>query len=86
MEKPPLPNATALPTSVADQHGDLAVHGIWALAQAAHGYCEKQRYTLWRFARENHDDAAIAAWHQRFIAASANWLEVSLWVVDYERD
>lgn len=86
MENPPLARITTLPACVADRQGELTVHGIWALAQAVHGFCDKQRYPLWRFTHENHDDAAIAAWQQSFIAALADWLEVRLWVEEYERD
>lgn len=86
MKTPALPRVTTLSASVADRHGELTVHGIWALAQAVHGFCDKQRYPLWRFTHENHDDAAIAAWQQSFIAALADWLEVRLWVEKYDRD
>lgn len=86
MPNPTLPTLTTLPASIVDRHGELTAHGIWALAQAVHGFCDKQRYPLWRFAQENHHDAAIAAWQQTFIAALADWLEVRLWVEEYERD
>ena len=77
---------TTLPAWVADRQGELTAPGIWALAQAVHGFCEKQRYPLWRFKHEKHDDAAIATWQQSFIAALADWLEVHFWIEEYERD
>lgn len=86
MENPTPLRVTTLPACVADRHGELTVHGIWALAQVIYGFCDKQGYPLWRFAHENHDDAAIAAWKQSFIATLADWLEVRLWGEEYESD
>lgn len=86
MENSALPRVTTLPACVADRQGELTAHGIWALAQAVHGFCDKQRYPLWRFTHEKHNEAAIAAWQQSFIAALADWMEVRFWVEEYERD
>lgn len=71
------------PAHLVDRRGQLTLHGIWALAQAVHGFCEQRRYPLWRFAHENYEEPAIAAWHQAFIEALGPWAEVRLWVEEY---
>jgi hypothetical protein len=75
---------TGLPPYVADSRGQLTVHGIWALFQAVHGFCDQHRYPLWRFPDEKHDEAAIAAWHETFLETLASWTEVRCRVEEYE--
>lgn len=78
------PPLAGLPRSVVDSRGELSLHGIWVLAQAVHGFCEGQRYPLWRFTHENHDEPAIAAWHASFRSALREWADVRVWVEEFE--
>ncbi|MDP1613790.1 MAG: WG repeat-containing protein [Sulfuritalea sp.] len=73
-----------LPRDQMDSHGELTLHGLWKLFQAVHGFCKANRYPLWRFEHEQHDEAAVDAWQKAFCAALADWTDVTLWVVEYQ--
>ena len=59
--------------------GYLTPCGIFRLSQIIEKFCDENRYPLWRFNFEHHEESSIQTWCDGFATALADWTEVLVW-------